>query len=43
MAQNLAAHYGMLLGLDGSWEVADVNLELEAKRVTIRLGFVGNA
>jgi transposase len=41
MAQSLAAHYGMLLGLDSSWEVADVNLELEAKRVTIRLGFVG--
>jgi hypothetical protein len=31
----------MLLGLDESWEVADVNLELEAKRVTIRLDFNG--
>jgi transposase len=37
----LAAHYGMLLGLDESWVVADVNLELEAKRVTIRLDFIG--
>ena len=33
MAQSLAAHYGMLLGLDQSWEVADVKLELKAKRV----------
>jgi hypothetical protein len=41
MAQCLAAHYGMLLGLDESWEVADGNLELEAKRVTIRLDFIG--
>lgn len=41
MARSLAAHYGMLLGLDESWEVADVNLELEAKRVTIRLDFTG--
>ena len=41
MAQSLAAHYGMLLGLDHSWEVADVKLELEAKRVTIQLGFTG--
>jgi transposase len=31
----------MLLGLDESWVVADVNLELEAKRVTIRLDFIG--
>ena len=37
----MAAHYGMLLGLDESWEVVDVNLELEAKRVTIQLGFIG--
>ena len=41
MAQSLAAHYGMLLGLDHSWEVADVKLELKAKRVTIQLGFTG--
>ena len=31
----------MLLGLNHSWEVADVKLELEAKRVTIQLGFTG--
>ena len=41
MAQSLAAHYGMLLGLDESWKVADVNLELETKRVTIHLDFIG--
>ena len=41
MAQSLGAHYGMLLGLNHSWEVADVKLELEAKRVTIQLGFTG--
>jgi len=39
MAQSLAGHYGMLLGLDDSWKVGDVKLELEAKRVTIHLGF----
>jgi hypothetical protein len=31
----------MLLGLDESWEVADVNLEVEDKRV-IRLDFIGS-
>jgi hypothetical protein len=30
-----------MLGLDESREVADVNLELEAKRVMIRLDFIG--
>ena len=39
MAQSLAAHYGLLLGLDHSWEVDDVKLELEAKRVTILRNF----
>ena len=29
----------MLLGLDHSWEVDDVKLELEAKRVTILRNF----
>lgn len=41
MAQSLAGHYGMLLGLDDFWKVGDVKLELEAKRVTIQLGFTG--
>ena len=41
MAHNLAAHYGMLLGLDESWEVEDVALDLQAKQVTIRLNFIG--
>ena len=41
MAQFSATHYGMLSGLDHSWEVANVKLELEAKRVTIQLGFTG--
>ena len=30
-----------LLGLDESWKVTDVNLELEATRVTTRLDFTG--
>ena len=41
MAQKLAVHYGMLLGLDESWKVTDVKLELDNKRVSIKLGFVG--
>lgn len=43
MDQSLSAHYALLLGLDSSWKVADVNLELVAKRVTIHLEHVGGA
>lgn len=32
---NLTEHYRLLLGLDGSWEVSDVSLSLEEKRVEI--------
>ena len=41
MAQSLAVHYGMLSGLDHSWEVAVVELELKVKRVNFQLGFAG--
>ena len=35
--ENLSEHYAQLLGLQSPWEVADVDLDLEASRVTIRL------
>ena len=34
---DLKTHYRMLLGLDEAWEVQDVDLDLEASRVQIRL------
>lgn len=37
----LRAHYRLLLGLDGSWRVSEVSLELDQKRVTISLEFIG--
>jgi transposase len=37
----LTEHYGQLLGLDASWEVSDVSLSLEEKRVVIALQFGG--
>lgn len=39
----MSAHYAMLLGLDDAWKVSDVKLELEAKRVVIRLEHTGGA
>ena len=33
----LSEHYGLLLGLDKSWRVAEVDLQLAAQRVEIRL------
>ena len=33
----LLKHYGLLLGLDESWRVAEVDLQLAAQRVEIRL------
>ena len=41
MEQSLTAHYAMLLGLDGSWKVSAVKLEMEDKRVQIRLEHTG--
>jgi len=38
---SLKAHYRTLLGLDESWTVADVELGVPEKRVTIALEFVG--
>lgn len=37
----LTEHYRQLLGLDASWEVSDVSLSLEEKRVEIALQFRG--
>ncbi len=34
---DLAAHYALLLGLDESWQVVDVELALEEQKVEIRL------
>lgn len=35
--KTLAEHYGLLLGLDAAWLVADVDLSLKEERVEIRL------
>jgi transposase len=36
------AHCGLLFGLDASWHVTDVALELKQKRITDSLEFVGS-
>ena len=36
-AQSLNDHYRLLLGLDKNWEVERVDLQMEAKRVSIHL------
>ena len=41
MEQSLTAHYAMLLGLDSSWKVSSVKLEMQDKRVQIRLEHTG--
>jgi transposase len=38
---NLTEHYRLLLGLDTAWEVSDVSLSLEEKRVDIVVAHVG--
>ena len=43
MDQSLSSHYALLLGLDTSWKVADVDLELAAQKVSIRLEHVGGS
>ena len=40
---DLNQHYRELLGLDASWMVEDVDLDLESTRVQIRLRHVGNS
>lgn len=35
--EKLSEHYGLLLGLDDSWEASEVELDLEGQRVEIRL------
>lgn len=37
MAMTLKDHYGMLLGLDSNWSVADVRLDTECRRVEVDL------
>jgi len=37
----LRTHYARLLGVDDSWQVEDVNLQLDERRVEIRLSHVG--
>lgn len=41
--ESLAEHYERLLGLDGDWQVLDVELVLEEQRVAIRLESVAGA
>ena len=40
---DLNQHYSGLLGLDSSWSVDDVNLDLPGNQVVIRLSFVGDS
>lgn len=37
----LSTHYARLLGIDESWKVEDVNLQVDQRRVEIRLAHVG--
>jgi transposase len=37
----LSIHYARLLGIDESWKVEDVNLQVDQRRVEIRLAHVG--
>ena len=37
----LSTHYARLLGVDESWKVEDVNLQVDQRRVEIRLAHVG--
>lgn len=37
----LSTHYARLLGIDASWKVEDVNLQVDQRRVEIRLAHVG--
>ena len=39
----VAAHYGMLLGIQSPWQVKRVELKLEAKRVDVELGHDASA
>ena len=41
MQNSLKAHYRLLLGLDKSWQVTDVSLDVAAKRVTLSLEHLG--
>lgn len=41
MGQDLALNYALLLGLNDDWEVEDVALTMENKKVRIRVGFRG--
>lgn len=43
MEQSLTAHYALLLGLNDAWEVSEVKLQMEARRVEIRLAHTGRA
>jgi len=38
--ESLSSHYALLLGLDDSWRVNSVDLQLEDRRVEIRLSHV---
>ena len=42
MLDPLKSRYRTLLGVDESWLVTNVSLDVAAKRVTIALEFVGN-
>jgi hypothetical protein len=39
MDSELQKHYGLLLGVGSPWEVKTVDLNLEAKKVEIELGW----
>lgn len=41
MGQDLTSHYALLLDLSGDWKVEEVALDMENKKVRIRVGFLG--
>lgn len=40
---SLPEHYRLLLGLDDSWSVSDIDLDVSGKRVSLELEFVGSS
>jgi hypothetical protein len=43
MGQDLSSHCALLLGLDDDWKVDQVALEMENRKVRIRVGFCGRS
>ena len=39
---SLSEHYQQMVGLNDDWIISDVELDVEAQRLTLALGFVGD-